>query len=420
MILKNIKPYLASQLRGRVSTVEEMVRLGQQLEKDHLQQLQYDYRLSSKHSQAKSKGPNVNRPADKPQVQCWRCKGHHAPGNCSQFTLSSQSAPPSSQHAINTQPTFPSKFRGRPGNNSVATTNASPAKVSSTLGQKSVVVQQQLIVPVSIGTWIGKAIVDTGASYTLIHESLWKYLDPTEQSLSPWTLRPLYLANGKAEVPLGWLNVSLKLHDKICPIPVAVLTTKAFAYCIVLGLDFIFFSGMQIKVSQGQYSFISDPDVDYFFQPGHASVPSPLGSPCVPGGNTAHHSIPSISLLSSVPPLMLPLPLNDSGSEDDIVLINQAVDAAHLPPDHKQQLSHILQTNPQVCTLRLGWTDVLQHQIYTHHQIPIKQRPYQMSPSKQAIVNQQLQEMLVAGIVEPSQSGWSSPVVLVPKKNGQL
>ncbi len=73
-----------------------------------------------------------------------------------------------------------------------------------------------------------------------------------------------------------------------------------------------------------------------------------------------------------------------------------------------------------MCTLRLGRTDVLQHQIYTHHQIPIKQRPYRMSPSKQVIVNQQLQKMLETGIVELSQSGWSSPVVLVPKKNGPL
>lgn len=38
MILKNIKPYLASQLRGRVNTVEELVKLGHQLEKDFAQQ----------------------------------------------------------------------------------------------------------------------------------------------------------------------------------------------------------------------------------------------------------------------------------------------------------------------------------------------------------------------------------------------
>ncbi|KAL2082790.1 hypothetical protein ACEWY4_022608 [Coilia grayii] len=41
-----------------------------------------------------------------------------------------------------------------------------------------------------------------------------------------------------------------------------------------------------------------------------------------------------------------------------------------------------------------------------------------MSPIKQAIVKDQVQEVLAAGIIKPSHSGWSSPVVLVPKKDG--
>lgn len=40
MILKNIKPYLAR--RSRVNTVEELVKLGYQLEKDYEQQLRYE------------------------------------------------------------------------------------------------------------------------------------------------------------------------------------------------------------------------------------------------------------------------------------------------------------------------------------------------------------------------------------------
>lgn len=75
-------------------------------------------------------------------------------------------------------------------------------------------------------------------------------------------------------------------------------------------------------------------------------------------------------------------------------------------------------STPQVCSLQPGRTDVLQHTIYTQHQVPIKQRPYRMSPGKWAVVQEQLVEMLNAGIVEPSHSGWASPVVLVPKKDG--
>ncbi len=103
--------------------------------------------------------------------------------------------------------------------------------------------------------------------------------------------------------------------------------------------------------------------MDYFFQPGYASVPSPLSVP-LQDGNTTHCSIPSISLLSSLPPVTLPFALKDGNCEDDATLIHQAVDAAHLPPDKKPKLNHLLQTS-QVCTLRLGRTDVLQHQIYS-------------------------------------------------------
>ncbi|XP_067281116.1 hyaluronan mediated motility receptor-like [Pseudorasbora parva] len=42
LIVKHIKPYLASQLRGRVNDVDELVRLGHQLERDHDQQLEYE------------------------------------------------------------------------------------------------------------------------------------------------------------------------------------------------------------------------------------------------------------------------------------------------------------------------------------------------------------------------------------------
>ncbi len=39
-----------------------------------------------------------------------------------------------------------------------------------------------------------------------------------------------------------------------------------------------------------------------------------------------------------------------------------------------------------------------------------------MSSAKQAIVEEQLREMISTGVVEPSHSGWASPVVLPPKK----
>ncbi len=95
MILKNIKPYLASQLRSRVNTVDELVKLGFQLKKDHAQQLYYERRITTPPTPPQRL--TSNRPAGKPPVQCWRCKVQHPPGNCPLYS-SLQSTQSSSQH----------------------------------------------------------------------------------------------------------------------------------------------------------------------------------------------------------------------------------------------------------------------------------------------------------------------------------
>ncbi|KAL0159663.1 hypothetical protein M9458_043388, partial [Cirrhinus mrigala] len=234
--------------------------------------------------------------------------------------------------------------------------------------------------------------------------------------LLPWTRGPLYLANGEAEIPLGWVNIPITLHNKVFNIPAAVLPAKALAYAVVLGLDFIFSSGLQINVADQKYSFKSSPKADFPFQPGNASVPV-IYSQHKKGKKERKSS--SLSLLSSVPPPQIIMSLSPANL-DEKILIDAVVNAAHLLPEDKQQLRPILESNPQVCTLRPGRTKVLEHHIYTTYQVPIKQRPYRTTPAKQAVIKEQLEEMLAAGIVEPSHSGWASPVVLVPKKDGSL
>ena len=49
---------------------------------------------------------------------------------------------------------------------------------------------------------------------------------------------------------------------------------------------------------------------------------------------------------------------------------------------------------------------------------PIRQRFYRTNPKQRAEIDRQVQEMLKNNIIEPSNSEWSSPVVLVKKKCG--
>ena len=49
---------------------------------------------------------------------------------------------------------------------------------------------------------------------------------------------------------------------------------------------------------------------------------------------------------------------------------------------------------------------------------PIKQPPRRVPPYQREYIDQQLDELLATGRVEPSQSPWSSPVVLARKHDG--
>lgn len=132
LILKNIKPLLASQLRGRVDTVEDLVRLGHQFEKDYQQQLDYNQRMSSKTVNPMPKNTTSGPPSDRsrPSVLCWRCSGDHPPGSCPQY----HSPGPSFNYKQQT-PKF-QKPKGTPGNGSVSVVKAK-SSVHSQQAQES-------------------------------------------------------------------------------------------------------------------------------------------------------------------------------------------------------------------------------------------------------------------------------------------
>ena len=66
----------------------------------------------------------------------------------------------------------------------------------------------------------------------------------------------------------------------------------------------------------------------------------------------------------------------------------------------------------------LGRTDRVLHQINTGTAAPIRQPPRRLPLGKREIEKQEISKLLQRGVIEPSQSPWSSPVVLVTKKDG--
>lgn len=65
----------------------------------------------------------------------------------------------------------------------------------------------------------------------------------------------------------------------------------------------------------------------------------------------------------------------------------------------------------------LGLTHLVQHKIHTTGP-PIKQRYFPLSPARQRQLDAEVDEMLKLGVIRPSRSPWSSPVLIVQKKDG--
>ena len=95
---------------------------------------------------------------------------------------------------------------------------------------------------------------------------------------------------------------------------------------------------------------------------------------------------------------------------------------AHLPREAQEILFHALGANDIV-----AWTldDLRPASVPFRHgfeltdEVPIHFRSRRLSPRHQAIVREELDRMLEAGIIKPSVSAWSFPVVIVQKKDGK-
>ncbi|CAM4334211.1 unnamed protein product, partial [Caretta caretta] len=67
-----------------------------------------------------------------------------------------------------------------------------------------------------------------------------------------------------------------------------------------------------------------------------------------------------------------------------------------------------------------GLTERAYHSIYTGNARPIKGQPYRVSPQAKTAVEWEIQDMLQMSVIRPSGSAWASPVVLVPKPDGEI
>ena len=67
----------------------------------------------------------------------------------------------------------------------------------------------------------------------------------------------------------------------------------------------------------------------------------------------------------------------------------------------------------------LGACNLNKFVITTTSEKPIYQHPYRKSGKEREAIKQEIEKMLKAKIIQPSNSPWSAPVLMIPKKNGE-
>lgn len=201
-------------------------------------------------------------------------------------------------------------------------------------------------------------LLDSGATHCILGNSGWGVLQNLGFKLEKSSPSRVGMANGDSCNCLGSLQVPVRLMEK-CKL-VNMLVVPDIPHSLILGIDFWDTFGVVPNLREDVWSF--------------------------------------------------------SSSSGEIAAIEVS---ENLSCDQRRDLEALIKQNFRGDRATLGCTSLVEHVIETESP-PIKQRYYPVSPHVQRHINKELDDMLAAGIVEKSTSAWSSPVLLIPKKDGSF
>lgn len=204
-------------------------------------------------------------------------------------------------------------------------------------------------------------LLDSGSSRTILGLTGWKRLSSSGIQLNSASLRTCTVANGQQCTVIGSFSAPIRLCDRVRIIEIIIV--PSLSQDLILGLDFWTNMGIVPDLYSDVWNFRND-----------TSVIEPMEV----------HAIQSWENLSG---------------------------------EQQNKLSEIIEETFSKMGSKLGCTTLVEH-VITTDEAPIKQRHYPLSPALQKQVNTELDNMLADGIIEPSNSPWSSPIILVKKSDG--
>lgn len=122
-----------------------------------------------------------------------------------------------------------------------------------------------LMLPLSICNRHLEAIIETGSSYSLIQESLWDQIKQEREILSKG--QTFSLANGHIQHAIGKASLQCIVHNQVHPFRVFVMRNQDLTFPLIFGLEFLSVSGMNLDFSAAFYVLPGEEELHPFRAP---------------------------------------------------------------------------------------------------------------------------------------------------------
>ena len=237
-------------------------------------------------------------------------------------------------------------------------------------------------------------LVDTGSSVTIVSETMAKGC-----VLSPSGAVTVSSATGDSVQIIGKCDFKFRIGQNIS-ITYTAFVSRNFPYDCILGLDvlkdcacFIDVANESLYINGESVSFSSD--VSSFSE----SMQDACGYESLNGIEINENVTSDEKNTSS-------FHISNALDELECMQINEVLG----------KFRHIFAFNDN----ELGRTNLVEHSVDTGDSKPIHVRPYRIPHSQRKSLENQIESMCANGIIRPSKSPYSAPIVLVPKKDGKV
>ncbi|GFS62253.1 retrovirus-related Pol polyprotein from transposon 17.6 [Trichonephila clavipes] len=253
-----------------------------------------------------------------------------------------------------------------------------------------------------------RALVDSGASFSVISDKYRRFLKKVLFADAKSVM--LKVADGNFVRPIGKCVLRVRINNRELPFEFIVLSHCS--HDVILGWDFL--EASQAVIDCGQNELVLE-DICR-----DSTAPDAWNLYATRDYTLKPHSLTRITVSGYQTRGDINVVLDGSKH----LLFEKNIATPSMVSTYRNGKSDVWVTNLQFETKSSleeyrqvdSREDECETQDFTGDHAPINQRAYRVSPTERRIIHEEVQKMLDEGIVQPSESPWSSPIVLVEKK----